>query len=413
MSPNPKEELLSAGAVLVPAGGPPVTLGMVQALRQTVRPCWDQARLDMLAAFSDALLRHDRLRRDPAAAALGFWLRRTHLKELALGFPAESTGLRVPAGMVLHITPANVDTMFVYSWALSFLAGNANIVRLTSRTSPLMDDLLGLLDDVGTRHQEAMSGNWFVAYEHDDRVTTALSAACDLRIVWGGDETVRRLRAVPLNPHAAERSFASKRSLSVFDAAAYLRAAAGERRQLADRMATDILPFGQMACSSPHQVYWVGEALVATEAIGSFEHELEAALAVRTPGHDLGAAVRRLNASFAAAAGGTARQVVLGAYTASVLAVTPRQAEQAEPCGAGLLFHAVCHSLAEIASLLRPDHQTITYFGLGAADRNDLARLAGAAGADRVVPVGQALDFSANWDGFNLWTDLTRHVTLR
>lgn len=411
MSSNP-DIILPSGTMLVPQGRAAATLAEVQALRRAVRPCWDPVRVEALAAFSEVLLRHERLRRESAAAALGFWLRPARLRELAKGFPAETGGLRVPAGMVLHITPANVDTMFVYSWALSFLAGNANIVRLTSRTSPLMGDLLELLGDIAVRHSEAMRGNWFVAYEHDDRVTAALSAACDLRIVWGGDETVRRLRAIPLNPHAGERSFASKRSLSVIDAGSYLNASAPARRQLAEKMSADILPFGQMACSSPHQVYWVGDAAPAAEAIRSFEQELEAAISARTPKHDLGAAVRRLNASFSAAAGGSASRVMLAAHSASVQAGALAQAEQADPCGAGLLFHAVCPSVGEAAALLRPDHQTITYFGLGDANRNALARQAGTAGVDRVVPVGQALDFSPNWDGYSLWADLSRMVTL-
>ena len=412
MPPNP-EELLPARTVLVPLGTEPVTVATVRALRLTIAPCWDPARVEVLTACAVALLRHERLRRDPAAAALAFWLRRAHLKELAQSFPAESGGRRVPAGLVLHITPANVDTMFMYSWALSFLAGNANIVRLTTRASSLMRGLLEVLAAVFVRHREATQGNWFVSYEHDDAVTGAFSAICDQRIVWGGDETVRRLRAIPLNPHAGERSFASKRSLSVVDATAYQAATRDYRRQLAVKMAVDVLPFGQMACSSPHQVFWVGPASVAGEGIRAFEADLEAAVAARSEGHDLSAAVLRLNAAFAGAASGAANRVALGAHTASLEASQPAHAEQANPCGASLLFHAVCGTVTELAVLLRPDHQTITYFGLSAEDRNRLAGLAGVAGVDRLVPIGQALDFSPHWDGYALWTDLTRHVTVR
>ncbi len=399
--------------MLVPSGESPVTVAAVRALRLTVAPCWDQSRVEVLATCADALLRHERLRRDPAAASLAFWLRRAHLKELARGFPAEAGGRRVPAGLVLHITPANVDTMFMYSWALSFLAGNANVVRLTTRASPLMIGLLEVLAAVFAQHRQATRGNWFVSYEHDDVVTGAFSAACDQRIVWGGDETVRRLRAIPLNPHAGERSFASKRSLSVVDAVAYQSAAPDVLRQLAVKMAVDVLPFGQMACSSPHQVFWIGPSTTAAEGIRAFEANLEAAVSARSEGHDLGAAVRRLNAAFAGAASGAAHRVTLGAHTASLEASQPVYAEQADPCGSSLLFHASCGTVAELASMLRPDHQTITYFGLSAEHLDQLADLAGGAGVDRVVPIGQALDFSPHWDGYALWTDLTRHVTMR
>ena len=42
---------------------------------------------------------------------------------------ARPTWSAVPRGLALHITPANVDTMFLYSFAVSLLAGNLNVVR--------------------------------------------------------------------------------------------------------------------------------------------------------------------------------------------------------------------------------------------------------------------------------------------
>jgi len=34
-------------------------------------------------------------------------------------------------------------------------------------------------------------------------------------------------------------------------------------------------------------------------------------------------------------------------------------------------------------------------------------------GIDRIVPVGQALDFSPLWDGYVLFSELTRRVTVK
>ena len=91
----------------------------------------------------------------------------------------------------------------------------------------------------------------------------------------------------------------------------------------------------------------------------------------------------------------------------------PSRAEPSEACGAGLLTHASCGSVDEVARALRADHQTITYFGLSDAERGALAREAGRAGVDRVVPVGRALDFGTIWDGYALWSDLTRTVVVQ
>lgn len=414
MSINPDLSPISGWQILAPRDEGVLSVSALLELRNLASEPFSPERLELLRVLSAALLAHPRLRRDPAGASLGFWLRRSHLAELSSDFTAQTSAeKRVPAGLVLHITPANVDTMFMLSWGLSFLAGNANIVRLTTRLSPLMEDLLECLNQAFQKQPTAARGNLFVSYEHDDVLTERLSMACDQRIVWGGDETVRRLRAVPLNPHAGERSFASKRSLSVISASAYRASSATERRQLAEKMCADILPFGQMACSSPHAIYWLKEIDGTDAELGAFESELAIVLAARQQEPDLAWAVRRVNASFSQAAAGRVSRVKLGPNASHLVASEARLAEQPDPCGAGLLVHAACASIDEICALLRRDHQTITYFGLTDAELERLARLAGRAGVDRIVPAGRALEFTATWDGFSLWSDLTRVVAVQ
>ena len=401
--------------VLVPGGATESLDDFLRIARALAKPPFAAERVAFLSAVSQGLLQHPRLRRDPAGAALGFWLRRANLVAFEADFRARIVPGRRwgPTGLVFHVTPANVDTMFAYSWALSFLAGNANVVRLTTRTSPLVEDLLECLNTVFVAQAESCRGNWFVTYGHDNAITGRLSAVCDARIVWGGDETVRRLRAVPLNPHAAERSFASKRSLSVITAHAFLSAVEAGCRQLAERMAADIAPFGQMACSSPHVVYWVGAAEDCRRAVQVFGALLETAMAAKLGDADFGWAVRRLNFAFGAAAEGRADELCHQPHTTQVFSPGANSAESAEPCGAGLLAHTAVDSVRSVPSLLGRHHQTITYFGLTDAERDDLAREAGRAGVDRVVPVGQALDFGPYWDGYDLWGDLTRVVVVQ
>ncbi len=40
-----------------------------------------------------------------------------------------------------------------------------------------------------------------------DKVTAFFSGLCNVRVIWGGDETVRRIRAIPLPPHALDWRF--------------------------------------------------------------------------------------------------------------------------------------------------------------------------------------------------------------
>jgi hypothetical protein len=398
---------------LVPNAGGATMDAFLTDARSLARLPFVPERKAVLESLSRTLLAHPRLGREPAGASLAFWLRRASLASLEAGFRLQpGPGMRVPAGLVFHVAPANVDTLFIYSWALSFLCGNSNVVRLTTRLSPQMSELLACLEASFAEHPDACRGNAFVTYGHDDAVTTRISLACDTRVVWGGNETVHRLRSVPLAPHASERSFASKRSLSVIAAGPYHKANESARDQLADRISADIAPFAQMACSSPQVLYWVGADDECREAVFDLGPRLEAAMAARLGEPDLGFAVRRLTHSFDRAAAGAASFVEHRCHTTQVAATLPSEAEPEEACGAGLLNHGFLASVGELTPLLRRDHQTISYFGLTELERGDLAQGAGMAGVDRIVPIGRALDFGPYWDGFNLWDDLTRMVVV-
>ena len=55
---------------------------------------------------------------------------------------ARQDALVFPRGNVFHLPPANVDTIFVYSWAISALAGNHNVVRISSRSAGAAEVIL-------------------------------------------------------------------------------------------------------------------------------------------------------------------------------------------------------------------------------------------------------------------------------
>ncbi len=400
--------------VLAPAGWTGDLDEFLRTARRRVQPPFSPERISTLARLSQEILAHPRLRRDPAGAALGFWLRPAHLADLRTDFERgrPATGMRVPAGLVIHITPANVDTMFVFSWALSFLVGNANVVRLTTRGGPMMEDLLECLNRVLADLPAIGQANVFAAYGHDAAITAKLSAACDTRIIWGGDETVRRIRAIPLNPHASERAFASKRSLSVFGAARYLATDDEGRSSLAAKMAGDLAPFNQLACSSPHTLYWLGTRDEGVAAGADLGERLESAMAGKLGEPDAGWAARRIQFAFGAAAEGCASSIVHHPHTTAVHATGPSGSDTSELCGGGFLTHVAGVSLEEVGQGLRVDNQTISHFGLDATERDRLAEIAGLAGVDRLVPVGRALDFGPQWDGYDLWSDFSRVVVV-
>lgn len=357
----------------------------------------DERIVEFLGRFARALLAPAIARAHPELASLGFFLRRGEIRRALDRLTGDE--LRLPRGLVFHVPPANVDTIFVYSWALSALAGNRNIVRLSSRSAGAADAVLdamraALSDEVVARSQR------IITYDRDDSVTAALSAAADLRVLWGGDASVRSLRRFELAPHARDLTFPDRSSFAIISAEGWARATEDERRAAAEGFRNDVFWFDQAACASPRGVYWVG---------GSFAGEFRALLAEVARGDvpEPAMAVQKRVGVYGAAADGRVTRVAFDSA-----AVTTVEAPDVirDWLGAGVLTHSTVRSLDELVPKVVRRDQTITHFGFSRAELTDFARKL--SGVDRLVPFGSALKFAPVWDGYDLLTEFTRMVTV-
>ena len=375
------------------------------------QPPFSDSHLDCCAELSRSLFADPEARAFPALLALAFWLRKAELLSLRDEFAALARPgvMRVPRGTVFHIPPGNVDTIFVYSWTLALLTGNRNVVRISTRNSPptliLCRLLRGVLDGRGL-------GQFFVQYGHDPAVTAALSQACDVRVVWGGDRTVRAIREFPLPVHAKELTFPDRYSLSAISAAAWLSASAEERARVIQQFYNDVFWFDQVACSSPRLVVWCGPESDCSRASAGFLPALEQEIGRR--GYRLEPAVRMQKALFAARAILDQPVSAYQTYGPQLVALDLESLENfnRHHCGGGLLFQFRTASLSAIAPHIRRQDQTLTYFGFERAELEGFARQLQGRGLDRIVPVGQALRFGRFWDGYDLLEEMTRAVAI-
>jgi hypothetical protein len=369
-----------------------------------------------LAALSQAILANPSLRQDAASTALAYWLRRSNLERLKASFldrtQRETNILWVPVGQVFHLAPANVDTLFLYSWALSFICGNTNVVRLSEKQSAIVTQLLACLNDLMAHNALLRSRNRFITYPHDKAVTEQISSWCNHRIIWGGNETVAELRPIPLNPHASERVFSSKFSYAVLSSPAVEALSDDALRQLVSRFFNDMFWFDQMACSSPHIIFWVGTSELSLATLDRFNQALAQEVDKRGYQVAIPDAVRRLNAAVGRAADEAVR--VDWQHPGFIsLSYLEQTCPDREVCGGGLLRHVPVTTLDEIAAFADRSDQTISHFGLTEIELRQLAYQTGARGVDRLVPVGEALDFNPNWDGYDLVSDFLRRVVIK
>lgn len=381
-------------------------------------PGFSEIAVDFLHELSNCLMKKKSIRTYPEIAAVAFWLRRANINRIQLEFEDRYRGrLILPRGTVLHFAPSNVDTIFVYSWALSLLAGNANIIRLSQKRneslSLLLDTINGLLEH--EKYAPIRDRTLVVSYPHDRNMTELLSSYCQVRVIWGGDETVRTIRSVPLPPMSTELVFADRFSIAALSSDSINGLNSEDLSRLAHNFFNDAFWFQQMACSSPKLVCWIGDKHAVGQAKRRFWAEMEKKL--EDERFSLPASLNMTRMSTAFLIGSTsAVQTVSSADFRIPLRIDLAEMEESFRelhCGAGLFLELELRSLSELAGIVSDKDQSLTYFGFTREQLTELVHSLDGRGIDRIVPVGQALSFNELWDGYHLLTYFSREIELR
>jgi hypothetical protein len=383
----------------------------LEAARKAVAPVYSPARLDLVASVSAAILKQGAGRASPAVTHFAYWTRRQALRALAASSVARKPAQCVarPRGLAFHLPPQNVETVFLYSWVISFLCGNANLVRLPTELGEGMTRLLGqflsALDASGDTSQH------FVRYPADEAINRRLSAVCDARVVWGGDAKVAAFAPLPLRSGGKAIWFGDRRSLAIVNGEAVGQLSADGRRDVAERLHNDVFVFDQMACSSPLRLFVVGEEAACGDAVRGLLDDLSEVAVRRGSIPATGHVIRKMVESMSLAAEGYARKVER--HSNSLTTLTVDRPSRYSTVGGGFLEVAYVAGLNAIAPTLEENVQTIVHFGFTQEDLGAFAEEIPALSVARIVPVGEALDFDAIWDGYDLTAELTRLLRIR
>lgn len=370
--------------------------------------------IEFVHCLSQAILLDPAMRQYPELLAMAHWLRKANM--LAFAEQHRFERLRLARGIVLHFAPSNVDSIFIYSWMISLLMGNANIVRLSQRRGAQVEVLIRLIADLlaAPEHRAIRERSMLVSYGHDDRVTELLSGVCHMRVIWGGDETVRRIRSITLNPLAAEIAFADRFSLVALDAQSVVAETDAGLERLAQQFYNDAFWFDQMACSSPRLLVWLGDGQYVAPAQERFWPAVEKVIALK--GYSTAAAVgmRRLTMAyhFASRSDGSQLPGESAATPTRVVLPTLLPELREQHCGGGLFAEVHCETLEQLTPHLTQKDQTLSVYGVARERLAEWVLQLPHRSIDRIVPVGQALSFAPVWDGQDLFMAFTREVSL-
>ncbi len=364
-----------------------------------------------LSTLSRSLLMRPDIRQYPDVASFASWCRSANLSRLAREF--DSRQKRIGRGLVLHIAPSNVPVNFAFSLAFGILSGNANIVRVPEASLPstqiLADAMDRVLNDPGHAHIASM--NRVIQYPRDDAITSTLSQCANARVLWGGDQTIAHLRALPTSPRCVDIAFADRYSMALIDAESVLGEDDNGIQKLVNGFYNDVYLQDQNACSSPHLIIWHGSQSQGEQAKSRFWLALENLLrskykiapihAVDKFVHLCRTADRLENAQEGVRHGNSLYRVRLKDLPADI---------EHHRGFAGFFYEYTTNDLDCLKIIVGARYQTVTCFGL---NRQVLAQRVvdlGLTGIDRIVPVGQALDIGVIWDGYDLIGTMSRIV---
>ena len=385
-----------------------------------LRMPFDADAMAFCSRLSSALLSDPQSRIYPELIALGFWLRGANISRIAKSAIQDYPELIVkkhPRGTVFHIAPANVDTIFVYSFMLALLCGNRNIVRLSSKSTDQQTLLLKILNQCLADPDSASIAQTIaiVRYEHSDVVTAKLCEKIDVRVIWGGDDTIEAVRRIPIPPAAVEVSFANKVSLAAIGCDQWRNSSDAEKTSAAKLFAADVYQFGQKACSSPRILLWIGRPLESEEVELFWEKVRNSLDGMAIEFADINFVDKYVNVCLASVSFSTTLQPSLDNRSTRLSIDCNNLGEAIHSnlhCGSGFFFEVDLSSISELSQHISRRVQTLSYWGIPQQDLIEFIESAALNGIDRIIPFGRSLDFSYVWDGHDLLDIFTRRISL-
>ncbi len=370
---------------------------------------FDSLSTSFLHDLGNCLIRDSRSKTFPDVQSFAFWCSNSNLRELSDKHFKDI--VRFGKGIAFHIAPNNVPVNFAYSLAAGILTGNVNIVRVPSNLYPqieiIVDSIKSLMNE--SKHSWIRERLYVVRYGHQKAITDFLSAHCDVRIIWGGDEAIANIRSSPLSAKASDVVFADRYSICVIDAKSYQLVE--NKKRIARDFYNDTYLFDQNACTAPHLVVWLGNEDDANFARNLFWENLAQIVVDEYKMQEIRSIDKMVSAyRLASIHSGTIIENSINNLVVRVLLKQLPMCLENDRSDSGFFIEYIATSILEICNIVNRKFQTLSFLGFDDKFWRNFVIQNRMLGIDRVVPIGKTLDFSLSWDGYDIVSMLTRQV---
>jgi len=401
---------------------------------------FSESVIEFLNALSGALMKDRMSRLYPDAITFAYFCRKANLLKLKAQYVREGE-LRLGRGVLFHIAPSNVPINFGYSLVAGLLAGNANVVRVSSKQFPQVDLIIKHLLALAAEGQEGLNGSSgsnggtiqevakriaLVRYDRMSDASKYFSEMANVRVIWGGDATIQTIRQNAIPARSFDVCFADRYSIAAINPKAIMEASETDMKKLAEAFYNDTYLFDQNACSAPHCIFWVENGSNSSSSSnGSKEVSVNVPVSVEAAKTKFWNAVHehviakyqlqavmsvdKLTAFYRQAACMDVKEEKMpdNVVVRTELHELPKNIEDFR-CACGYFSEKTIQSLNEIAPIVTIKYQTLGYYGFDNDTLAGFVRTNRFLGLDRIVPIGETTAFALTWDGYNLIDTFTR-----
>lgn len=368
---------------------------------------FDSEVCEFLNELSIAIREDKESRKYPDIITFGFFCRKANIENLKQKYNKDD---RIGRGVSFHIAPSNVPINFAYTMVAGLLAGNVCVVKISSKYFKQTEIICRLLNSVNEKMNIKIE-NYIsiIKYDNDFEITEYMSSISDIRVIWGGDDTVSNIKNIKCPSRCIDIAFADRYSLCILNAEYVTQINNWDK--VAQDFYNDTYLYDQNACSSPRLMYWIGADEVIEEAKEIFwdnvikyiypMYELKPVIVVDKLVMDYRAAIELDNVKIIKYKNNLVDRIELKELPSDVTKYM---------CSGGSFMEYSSDNLDDLKKIVNNKFQTMSYLGLDSKKLVEWVINNGLKGVDRIVQMGKTMDFSLTWDGYDLIEIMTRKV---
>lgn len=318
-------------------------------------------------------------------------------------------------GLVCHWLAGNVQILGMFALVQSIISKNVNLLKVSSRDDGVFTDILNEFKGVSyttesgyTIFGDDLLKTIAVVYfnRYADKLGEEMSKRADVRIAWGGRESVETVSSYPARYDAETVIFGPKLSYSVI-AKEELSSIQGAKK-LARKVSVDVSVFDQTGCASPHNLYIEEGGVVSpeefSEILGDSMHKTELQIPKPLMSPEQISQIHSIRGVY------DFKGTVNGSETMSWTILLDDLDEIDKPVYSRVLF---VHKVNSIFDSLKYIDENIQTIGVAAPTEKAIrfATEATKKGVMRLPLIGRMLNFEMPWDGMFLFDRLVKWNT--